>query len=80
MNDGDAISILWLKLNSQKKMKFNSILHCPLCLTWIFCKYSRKGSSQFQKGTNFIVSMHLECKIKEFKTNFMTLVQGVFEI
>ena len=55
-------------------------LKLTLTLKIIFCKYSRKGSSQFQNGTNFIVSMHLEYKIIEFKTNFMTLVQGVFEI
>ena len=35
------------------------------CLTCVICKDSRKASTQFQNGSNFIVSMLLECQIKQ---------------
>ena len=49
-------------------------------LTRISCKDSRKGSSEKNIRSNFIVLSSLKCKIEHFKPYFMNLVPGVFEI
>ena len=50
------------------------------CLTLIFCKDSREGSSQCHVGSNFILLFFWKCKLEHFKPNFINLVPGVFEI
>ena len=49
-------------------------------LTWISCKDSRKGSSEKNIRSNFIVLSSLKCKIEHFKPYLMNLVPGVFDI
>ena len=70
--------------NVKKKYLLNFFpnvpMRTPLILTRISCKDSRKGSSEKNIRSNFIVLSILKCKMEHFKPNFMNLVPGVFEI
>ena len=49
-------------------------------LTWLSCKDSRKVSSQFQNGSNFIILSVAKFKIKLFWSDFRRLKYGILDL